>query len=72
MPKEITELKKFLQMCRRKDAKRLYIKRNKNDTKFKIRCARYLYTLKLSDRPKAYKLEKSLPPQLTIEGDKSK
>jgi large subunit ribosomal protein L38e len=40
------------------------IKKNKvtNQTKFKVRCQRYLYTLVLKDSDKAEKLKQSLPP----------
>ena len=34
----------------------------KTQTKFKIRCKRYLYTLSLDDPEKAEKLRQSLPP----------
>lgn len=34
----------------------------KVQTKFKIRCSRYLYTLSLDDPEKADKLQQSLPP----------
>lgn len=34
----------------------------KFQTKFKIRCSRYLYTLSLDDPDKAEKLRQSLPP----------
>lgn len=36
-------------------------------TKFKIRCSRYLYTLVLHDAEKAEKLKQSLPPGLKVE-----
>jgi large subunit ribosomal protein L38e len=50
MPKEIKDIKDFLLIARRKDAKSVTIKRNperntrQGNTKFKIRCSRYLYT----------------------------
>ena len=50
MPKEIKDIKDFLLIARRKDAKSVIIKRNPErstraaNTKFKIRCSRYLYT----------------------------
>lgn len=47
---------------RRKDAKMVTIKKNKNNTKFKVRCSKYLYTLVVADAEKANKLESSLPP----------
>jgi large subunit ribosomal protein L38e len=34
----------------------------KVQTKFKVRCTRYLYTLSLDDPEKAEKLKHSLPP----------
>lgn len=34
----------------------------KQQTKFKVRCSRYLYTLSVDDPEKAEKLKQSLPP----------
>lgn len=34
----------------------------KQQTKFKLRCSRYLYTLSVDDPEKAEKLKQSLPP----------
>ncbi|KAI6248508.1 60S ribosomal protein L38 [Erysiphe necator] len=44
------------------------IKRNKksSQTKFKVRCQKYLYTLVLKDSEKVEKLKQSLPPNLVI------
>ncbi|CAK0826025.1 unnamed protein product, partial [Prorocentrum cordatum] len=53
MPKQITEIRQFLQIARRKDAKSVKIKKNGTETKFKIRCASYLYTLIMADKSKA-------------------
>ncbi|CAK0818797.1 unnamed protein product [Prorocentrum cordatum] len=64
MPKQITEIRQFLQIARRKDAKSVKIKKNGAATKFKIRCASYLYTLIMADKSKAEKLKQSLPPSL--------
>jgi large subunit ribosomal protein L38e len=45
------------------------IKKNKigntTQTKFKVRCHRYLYTLVLKDSDKAEKLKQSLPPSMS-------
>ena len=41
------------------------IKKNVNQTKFKVRCKRYLYTLVLKDSDKADKLRQSLPPGIS-------
>ena len=38
------------------------IKKNPYNTKFKVRCTRYLYTLVINDKEKAEKLKQSLPP----------
>lgn len=66
MPKQIHDIRDFLQKARRRDAKSVKIKSNKatNSTKFKIRCTRYLYTLCVTDKEKADKLTQSLPPGL--------
>jgi len=65
MPKQLTEVRLFLQVARRKDAKLVKIFRAKTQTKFKIRCSKYLYTMIMSAPDKAKKLEQSLPPGLT-------
>ncbi|OBR11741.1 60S ribosomal protein L38 [Colletotrichum higginsianum IMI 349063] len=68
MPREIGDIKQFIEIARRKDASSARIKRsNKNaQIKFKVRCQRHLYTLVLKDSDKAEKLKQSLPPQLQI------
>lgn len=74
MPKKISEIKEFLLMARRKDAKIVKIKRNKANMKFKVRCKRFLYTLVLTDSDKADKLRHSLPPGVQVKeiGKKTK
>ncbi|KAL9081988.1 MAG: hypothetical protein Q9159_006835 [Coniocarpon cinnabarinum] len=68
MPAELTDLKQFIEICRRKDAKSASIKkaRKTKQTKFKVRCSRRLYTLSIKDSDKADKLRQSLPPNLVI------
>lgn len=66
MPKRVQEIKDFLIIARRKDAKSVKIKKNKENVKFKVRCSRYLYTLVIQDREKADKLKQSLPPGLQV------
>uniref|UniRef100_A0A8C6ZDM3 Large ribosomal subunit protein eL38 n=1 Tax=Nothoprocta perdicaria TaxID=30464 RepID=A0A8C6ZDM3_NOTPE len=61
-PPRIEEIKDFLLTARRKDAKSVKIKKNKDNVKFKVRCSRYLYTLVITDKEKAEKLKQSLPP----------
>ncbi|KAF2842926.1 hypothetical protein M501DRAFT_993712 [Patellaria atrata CBS 101060] len=64
MPSEVSDIKQFIEICRRKDASSARIKKNKksNQIKFKVRCHRLLYTLVLKDSDKAEKLKQSLPP----------
>ncbi|CAD2221302.1 large subunit ribosomal protein L38e [Angomonas deanei] len=62
MPREIKNLKEFLSICSRKDARCVKVKKNPKDTKFKVRCSRYLYTLVIHDKWKADKIEKSIHP----------
>ncbi|CCU75613.1 60S ribosomal protein L38 [Blumeria hordei DH14] len=68
MPRETSDIKQFIEICRRKDASSARIKRNKKSaqTKFKVRCQRHLYTLVLKDSEKVEKLKQSLPPNLII------
>ncbi|KAB5531192.1 ribosomal protein L38e [Coniochaeta sp. 2T2.1] len=68
MPQEIADIKKFIEICRRKDASSARIKKNTKSSqiKFKVRCQRHLYTLVLKDSDKAEKLKQSLPPSLQI------
>ncbi|KAI8368100.1 60S ribosomal protein L38 [Radiomyces spectabilis] len=67
MPQQIKDIKQFLEIARRKDAKSARIKKNADSTKFKVRCSRYLYTLVVKDKQKATKLKQSLPPALVVE-----
>ncbi|GMI52740.1 hypothetical protein ScalyP_jg7248 [Parmales sp. scaly parma] len=64
MPQQITDIRDFLQKARRRDAKLVKIRKRTDQTKFKIRCTRYLYTLVVTDNEKAEKLTQSLPPGL--------
>ena len=67
MPQQITDIRDFLQKARRADAKLVKIRKRDKQTKFKIRCSRFLYTLVVTDAEKADKLAQSLPPGLTRE-----
>ncbi|PWN49650.1 ribosomal protein L38e [Violaceomyces palustris] len=70
MPKQVTDIKNFLEIARRKDASAARIKKTvkagSTQTKFKVRCTRYLYTLVVDDPEKAEKLKQSLPPGLNV------
>jgi large subunit ribosomal protein L38e len=67
MPKQITDIRDFLQKARRTDAALVKIRKRDSQTKFKIRCSRHLYTLVVTDAEKADKLTQSLPPGLKKE-----
>ncbi|XP_057780034.1 60S ribosomal protein L38-like, partial [Salvia miltiorrhiza] len=67
LPKQIHEIKDFLLIARRKDARSVKIKRSKDVVKFKVRCSKYLYTLCVFDSEKAEKLKQSLPPCLSVQ-----
>ena len=56
MPREIKEIKDFLLKARRKDAKSVKIKKNADNVKFKVRCSRFLYTLKITDKVKSMEM----------------
>ncbi|CBK20079.2 uncharacterized protein [Blastocystis hominis] len=67
MPKEIKDVREFITAARRKDASMIKIKKNKSgETKFKVRCSKYLYTLVVKDANKAEKLAKTLPPGIML------
>ncbi|CAO1627388.1 unnamed protein product [Parajaminaea phylloscopi] len=71
MPKQITDIKSFLEIARRKDATSARVKKTPKktggfQTKFKVRCSKYLYTLVVDDAEKAAKLQQSLPPTLNV------
>ncbi|ORZ22390.1 60S ribosomal protein L38 [Absidia repens] len=66
LPKQVLDIKQFLEITRRKDAKSTLVKKNGDKYKFKVRCSRYLYTLVVNDKQKATKLRQSLPPALLV------
>ncbi|KOS17053.1 60S ribosomal protein L38 [Escovopsis weberi] len=68
MPQEVSDIKRFIEICRRSDASSARIKKSKktHNIKFKVRCQKYLYTLVVKDADKAEKLKQSLPPNLTV------
>ena len=74
MPKEIKDgdMKTFLLYLRgdeknkvNKIGKSITIKTKNRKTKFKLRCPRYVYTLKIDDEKKAEKIKTSIPKEIT-------
>ncbi|XP_010629230.1 60S ribosomal protein L38-like [Fukomys damarensis] len=70
MPQKIEEIKDVLLTARRKDAKSIKIKKNKDNVKLKVWCSRYLYSLVIIDKEKSEKLKQSLPPGLAVKEQK--
>ncbi|XP_044539678.1 60S ribosomal protein L38-like [Gracilinanus agilis] len=66
LPPRIEEIKDFLLTARRKDAKSVKIKKNKDNVTFRDHCSRRLSTLVITDKEKAEKLKQSLPPGLAV------
>ena len=73
MPKEIKDgdMKTFLLYLRgdeknkiKKIATKITIKTKNRKTKFKIRCPRFVYTLKVDDEKKAEKIKTSIPKEI--------
>ena len=73
MPKEIKDgdMKTFLLYLRgdeknkiKKMGKSITIKTKNRKTKFKLRCPRYVYTLKVDDEKKAEKIKTSIPKDM--------
>ena len=73
MPREVKNLKEFLQICARKDARYLKLKKPAKaasatkaaaPTKFKVRCSRFLYTFQVADKKRADRILKSIHSNL--------
>lgn len=60
-PKQVTDIKEFLELVSRKDTRSVVVKKNPENVKFKARTSRYLITLVVKDSAKAEKLIKMLP-----------
>ena len=73
MPKNLNDdIKTFLLYLRGDEksktksiAKQVTIKTKNRKTKFKLRCPKYLYTLKIDDEKKAQKIKGSIPQSVT-------
>ncbi|KNE55715.1 hypothetical protein AMAG_04090 [Allomyces macrogynus ATCC 38327] len=70
MPKQVSDIKDFLEIARRKDVQSARIKKTGNITKFKLRGATYMYTLLVKDPAKAKKLKETLPKDIKVETGK--
>lgn len=70
MAKEVKEIKDFLKKAHRRDARIVKIQENSLNTRFKVRCSRFLYTLVVADQEMARKLKQSLPSSIEIQETK--
>ena len=66
MPRQVSDIRSFLQQARSKDAQFVKIKKSSSCTKFKLRFSTQLYTLIVGDKKKAAKVKKSLPNTLKV------
>lgn len=67
MPSTVEDIRTFIELASRKDVKQVIIKTNSNqDTKFKLRGHRFVYTLNVESADRAKKIRQSLPPGLEI------
>jgi len=67
MPKQVSDIRTFLNLARQKDAKVVKIKKSPDAVKFKLRLSRYLVTLSVTDMAKAEKIKATLPNGLKKE-----
>ena len=67
MPREIKDTKDFLKLCDRSKGAKVIVKHNLNSVKFKVRCARYLYTMVMHDPQKAQRMKSALAAKLSVE-----
>eukprot|EP00997_Jenningsia_sp_PLL12_P011841 NODE_9620_length_362_cov_155.626198_g8714_i0.p1 GENE.NODE_9620_length_362_cov_155.626198_g8714_i0~~NODE_9620_length_362_cov_155.626198_g8714_i0.p1 ORF type:complete len:95 (+),score=12.26 NODE_9620_length_362_cov_155.626198_g8714_i0:43-285(+) len=65
MPKEIRDIKQFLVICGKKSCKQVIVKKNPDNTKFKVRSKGYKCTLVVKDPRKAEKIQQSIPPKIS-------
>ena len=67
MPKPVQTPRKFLELAGRSDAKWVKVKKVKNgDTKFKLRTAKYLYTLTVKQAKFVQLVTESIPQGLEV------
>jgi large subunit ribosomal protein L38e len=66
-PKQVAEVKNFLRLTKRKDAKWVKARKSAGKTKFKVRTSKYLFTL-ITSKKSAIKLKGALPPAIQKRG----
>lgn len=67
MPKSVTTPRKFLELAGRQDAKWVKVKKvNDEVTKFKLRTAKYLYTLTVKQAKFVQLVTESIPKELEV------
>ena len=66
MPKQIVEAKKLIALLKKDTIRAVRIKNNADNTKFKVRCAKYLYTYICEDKAKAEEIKKMIPSTVQV------
>ncbi|KAL4003296.1 Ribosomal L38e family protein [Acanthocheilonema viteae] len=56
MPRQVMEMRTFLEALKGTDIKSFKVKKHKNDVRFNLGCSKYLYTLIVKDQRVAEKL----------------
>ncbi|EKE37009.1 ribosomal L38e family protein [Entamoeba nuttalli P19] len=65
-PKQVQEFKQILKLLKSGSIRAVRVKTNGENTKFKVRCAKYLYTYICADKAKAEELKKAIPKDIHV------
>ena len=68
MPKQVKDIKEIMKLLKAGSVRAVRVKKNADNTKFKVRCSKYLYTYVCKDEKKAEDIKKAIPSEiLTVE-----
>ena len=66
MPKQIFEAKKVIELLKKDNVRAIRIKKNGENTKFKVRCAKYLYTFVSTEQKTTDDIRKAIPQNVQV------
>ena len=66
MPKQIFEAKKVIELLKKDNVRAIRIKNNGENTKFKVRCAKYLYTFVSTEQKTTDDIRKAIPQNVHV------
>ena len=66
MPKQIFEAKKVIELLKKDNVRAIRIKKNGENTKFKVRCAKYLYTFVSTEQKTTDDIRKAIPQNVHV------